>query len=142
MLNHSNRDEVDNDAVIKAAQQRPEDVDLLYAFTQPEEDKCFLPHQAIMLGLPCDVSNALNSTLALKKIVGYGFEYNASLEVVDLLLNKNPDATRLEEWTHLHEACMSGAAVEVVHRLLEVCPNAAKETDSEICYRTPLKNAI
>uniref|UniRef100_A0A7S2EH71 Uncharacterized protein n=1 Tax=Ditylum brightwellii TaxID=49249 RepID=A0A7S2EH71_9STRA len=135
-LNHSNKDDVEYDAVIKAAQQNPEHVNQQYSFTRPEEGQRFPLHQAIKLGLPYDVIEALSSPLALKQQVNhqpplhYALFCDASFDVVDLLLNKCPDAAKQQSgWTPLHQACFSGASVEVVRKLLEVWPNAARQTE-------------
>eukprot|EP00957_Ditylum_brightwellii_P069290 5260134-Ditylum_brightwellii.AAC.1 len=146
-LNHSSRDEVDNDAVIKGAQQNYEDVDLPYDFTPPEEDRYFPLYQAIKLGLPYNVIGALSGHLALKQKtyylthLHYAIQCNASFEVVELLLNKCPDAARTEGLTPLHKACQYGTLVEVVRKLLEIWPNAVRVTSELFCW-TPLHWAI
>eukprot|EP00957_Ditylum_brightwellii_P178261 13577328-Ditylum_brightwellii.AAC.1 len=62
-LNHTNSDEVDNDAVIKAAQQNEEDVNLPYNFTCPEQSRCLPLHQAIKLGLSYGINTMHHLTL-------------------------------------------------------------------------------
>uniref|UniRef100_A0A7S4S0K3 Ankyrin repeat protein n=1 Tax=Ditylum brightwellii TaxID=49249 RepID=A0A7S4S0K3_9STRA len=153
-LNHSSKDEVDCDAVIKAAQQNHEDVDQKFKFTHAEIIyNSWAPlYQALQLGLPYDVIDALSSPAIMKSTMNdnvfcctgpraplhYAIKYNASFDVIELLLHKDPDAARVKGWTPLHEACESNASVEMVRYLLEIWPNAARERVGDgytpLCY--------
>eukprot|EP00957_Ditylum_brightwellii_P080955 6158110-Ditylum_brightwellii.AAC.1 len=64
----ADRKRVDAYAIIKEAQQNPQDVDLLYTFRQNEQYKRCCPlHQAILLGLDVGVIYILSSPVAVKQ---------------------------------------------------------------------------
>jgi len=141
VLNVQCKYEVDTDALITAAQQNPQDKDLLYSFLYPNEYGRFPLHQAIILGLSVEVIQALSSPIAIKAKLSdertplhLACEFGSSLDVVSTLLEIYPEAVREKNDdgdTPLHCACADNASLEVVSALLNVWPDVVREKDSE-----------
>eukprot|EP00957_Ditylum_brightwellii_P055940 4238433-Ditylum_brightwellii.AAC.1 len=105
--------EVDEAAVIQAAQQKLDDDDRIYQFWYPsfkERRRSFLG-QALELGLGIDVIKALVSPFAIRQK-----DHNGC--------------------TALHRACQGEASSEVLTTVLDAWPDAAKHLDYD--KKTPL----
>jgi len=140
VLNVQCKYEVDTDALITAAQQNPQDKDLLYSFLYPNEYGRFPLHQAIILGLSVEVIQALSSPIAIKAKLSdertplhLACEFGSSLDVVSTLLRIYPHAAREKDDdgdTPLHMVCAENTSLEVVYALLDVWPDAVREKDT------------
>uniref|UniRef100_A0A7S2A0V2 Uncharacterized protein n=1 Tax=Ditylum brightwellii TaxID=49249 RepID=A0A7S2A0V2_9STRA len=107
-LNVNSKDEVDEGAVIEAAQQNPNDIDRIFEFSWY---RCCPLHKALELELGDDVIKSLISPFAIRH---------------------KDDMLR----TPLHIICGKGASLESLSMVLNAWPEAAREKDRD--GRTPL----
>mmetsp|Transcript_16083 Transcript_16083/g.23508 ORF Transcript_16083/g.23508 Transcript_16083/m.23508 type:complete len:343 (-) Transcript_16083:193-1221(-) len=144
LINVNSKDEVDEGAVIQAAQQNPEDLDQIFEFDVSrylvETQVCPL-HKAIELELSTDVIASLISTFAIRQKVNLGWTVlhwicrtgNPSYETLSVVLDAWPDAARENAGsagTPLHLICINeSASLEMLSAVLNAWTEAAREKD-------------
>uniref|UniRef100_A0A7S4S4Q3 Ankyrin repeat protein n=1 Tax=Ditylum brightwellii TaxID=49249 RepID=A0A7S4S4Q3_9STRA len=144
LLNVDSKDDVDEGAVIEAAQQNPNDIDRMFEFSWY---RCCPLHKALELELGDDVIKLLISPFAIRhkdnrlrtplRII---CEKGASLESLSMVLKAYPEAARKKDrlgCAPLHNICVNeSASLEMLSMILNTWPEAAREKDRD--SKTPL----